>query len=436
MISVQPILVIIICLSLFFRFKLGVILFLVYFFLQPFSVVNIGFMIISNPILNLILLLAFIFHFKIKNNFGISFKPFTPFIYYYILILILCLFRNELSFNEKFKYYSIDVFSLILPIVIWNLVKINKISTKTIVYILLIISGVILVYGLCLLKLDGLNPYVFYLAKLNNVEIMENQFGVSQNRMMAKISSVFPHPMTYGLFLGMILHFILFYKDKIHKAVLLTFLITIVISIFTCGIRTPIASLFFSFIFFSLYNRNFKILFSSFILIILSYYILIRIPGVSETVLSIIDSDSSNVSGSSIQMRLEQLNGVFNEIKGSELLGNGYGWTNNYLSTKGIHPDILAFESIIFVLLCNTGFIGMFLWLFLYVKVVKNILVLFKDRLKRSLLLSLIVYYISYAAITGEYGYFKYFLLFYTLIISSKHLNNNKLYEKNNYFRF
>lgn len=66
---------------------------------------------------------------------------------------------------------------------------------------------------------------------------------------------------------------------------------------------------------------------------------------------------------SSIALRLEQLQGTLNEINTHFLVGKGYGWNNYYLSTHLTHPVILAFESLVFVVLCNSGILGACVWI-------------------------------------------------------------------------
>ena len=76
---------------------------------------------------------------------------------------------------------------------------------------------------------------------------------------------------------------------------------------------------------------------------------------------------------------------------------------------------MLFFESLIFVILCDSGIIGIILW------IIMSIMILRYNKRSVStitiLLNTLFIFYIAYACITGEYGYMQYFILFYILML-------------------
>ena len=116
-------------------------------------------------------------------------------------------------------------------------------------------------------------------------------------------------------------------------------------------------------------------------------------------------------------MRLNQLKGSINEIRGQELVGKGYGWTGYYLSENGTHPIILAFESLIFMVLCKSGFLGLMIWILFFIllfNVNRKILNLKTDV---YLMDSFIIVYAAYSTGTGEYGYMPFFAVFYSLML-------------------
>ena len=117
-------------------------------------------------------------------------------------------------------------------------------------------------------------------------------------------------------------------------------------------------------------------------------------------------------------MRLNQLEGAIKEGSKNPLFGLGYGWTGYYHSLKGDHPVCLAFESLIYVIICNSGIFGFFLWTYMVVKYLK---INRKMKLNENVLFDcLMVYYLSYSCITGEYGYMKMFLIFYVLMLCNQ----------------
>lgn len=120
---------------------------------------------------------------------------------------------------------------------------------------------------------------------------------------------------------------------------------------------------------------------------------------------------------SSIDMRMEQLNGCFREIQDCLIFGKGYEWCGYYMSIHDLHPVLLAFESLIFVVLCNSGIVGLCVWVITFVWLFRGVYRMNKNVNVTLFVITLAVYYIAYSAITGEYGYMKYFIIFYTLLL-------------------
>ena len=84
---------------------------------------------------------------------------------------------------------------------------------------------------------------------------------------------------------------------------------------------------------------------------------------------------------------------------------------------------MLHFESLILVILCNSGIIGVFLWIYMSAKIISfNDL---NDRSTAAYLNSLLFFYLTYSCITGEYGYMQYFLLFYVLMFGERIINKS-----------
>lgn len=131
-------------------------------------------------------------------------------------------------------------------------------------------------------------------------------------------------------------------------------------------------------------------------------------------------------------MRMKQFEGCLYEIRNNPIFGNGYQWTDFYKEKYGDHPILLAFESLIFVVLCNSGFLGIVIWVFFLFKLFVNTRKLINDTNIMICSLMLSVYYLSYTIITGEYGYMKFLILFYILILvctkyTPKSIKNKRL---------
>ena len=128
-------------------------------------------------------------------------------------------------------------------------------------------------------------------------------------------------------------------------------------------------------------------------------------------------------------MRLLQLDGCFDIIKDCEWVGRGYSWTSHYTSLHESHPVLLSFESLIFVVLCNTGYAGVIIWavtllIFLY-QTSK-----YANKDKQVAALILFASYIAFSCITGEYGYMRYFMVFYVIILTMFEDNANITFRR------
>lgn len=431
MFFIQTLLTIIILAAFFLRFRLGLCIYIAYIFTVPYCNLNIGGVSFGWNLINTTLLLAYCIDCKRKcGKIQFAYKPFMPFFLFYGLLLIEMLFQDGVPITYALNQWRLDLFNLILPVVMLSTSLYDSKFWKNGLITIIYVSTIIIAYAFFLIPLQGINPYIMELARINGADIMDAQFGEQSDRLMIKISSVFTHPMTFGAFLGMAAVYIfsqISYHNK--RVVLLIVLVGLFSCIFICGIRTPIVSLFITATAYLLIKRKFKTFVYAFLIGIFCYYIIIQVPALAGTISSIVDSSSTNVGGSSIDMRLSQLDAAFDEVRDCIMFGKGYGYNSYYWSVNGTHPKLYSFESLIFIIICNYGMVGFLIWGFLFYKVYKSS----KLGLNSSniYVIMLIIYYISFTCITGEYGYMKFFLIFYSLTISNiysqryKHINNH-----------
>jgi O-antigen ligase len=129
---------------------------------------------------------------------------------------------------------------------------------------------------------------------------------------------------------------------------------------------------------------------------------------------------------------LEQLNGVFQEIEGYKFwIGKGYGWSIYYMNKYDFHPTILCFESIFFSVLCNSGFIGLCIWIiffYLFFKLQRKILIMKKDI---HIMDTMLLVYVAYVIGTGVHGYFAPFSVYYTFILCCLKNQNGAIFPSN-----
>lgn len=411
----------------FYNLKYCVCFYMAYMILVPFLNINFGGISLQYNLVNTVIVIGFIVRYYncLKHMDFRSFKSFIFLYVFYLVMMPLQSFPLSISLNN----WRVNVMStLLFPIVIWNVYRFDKTLYKPLKYTFIICIFIALVYGLILTQIPGVNPYLMIILPLNGGEFNDLYAFANDGRVFGRISSVFSHPMTFGLVLCMSIIFIYNSHKQMNKYWNTLLLIMCFFNILFCGVRSAIAGTLIGIVIYILLSKKIKLAIITTLTIICLIQIIQTIPGMEDYVSSIIDFDNKNqaVSGSSKDMRLEQLNGALKEISSCQLVGKGYGWVSHYLSVKGDHPVLLAFESLIFVVLCDNGLLGIIAWLisvYLYYRQVN----VYRDQWK--ILLVLYLTYIIYSCITGEYGYLKYMLLFYTIML----INNeeNKVQIKN-----
>lgn len=423
---IQGLWVALIILYFFVNLRKGICLYVAYMILVPYMNINLGIKLQWNMV-NILLLFAYLIaHQKnAKNKQAISLKPFWPFLFLFIAQLLEMPFQDGVPFDYAFNGFRLSLMTyLILPFVVWNYsYEDEKLSSQlrtTVVICICIAFG----YGLFLATTGGLNPYQMAIMAANGEEWNAGYAEIKGGRMFGRISSVFGHPMTYGLFLGMSLVYIYAIREYLKKYMQLILLIGIIAAIFLCGIRSPIGALFVTVLAYLLLTHRIKTMFQVGVVGIIVYSIVAAVPDLNSYVASIFSDDKSEVAGSSFEMRFEQLQGCFHEIRNNPLFGKGYGWTGYYQENFGDHPVMLAFESLIYVVLCNSGYVGIVIWVIFLIRLFMNTLKIISNQDLIICSLCLVVYYLAYSTITGDYGYMKYLVLFYTLIlIEGKKIN-------------
>ena len=409
----------------FLRLRVGLTLFLIYIIIVPF----VNFLNFGANLLNMLLIAAVFFRFKIKS---IDVTPFKPFIFLYIAQLVMIPFHDSVSHEYQLHVLRSDFMgTLFLPFAIHNVMQNVKSSvnsfSSTLFAIIIVAAG----YSLLLTLTVGFNPYITVIMPLNGQEFREGLALANDDRIFGRISGVFAHPMKNGLFLALSSIFIIskINSKKLSSQKLLLFLLSaVLITTLLIGVRSAIAALGISVAFFFLIEKKAKLNFATLAGLLCIVLVIVSIPGLSDYTNSIVDSESSKVKGSSLEMRVQQFDGCMKEIQSNPAFGNGYAWTNYYRENVGLHPTMLAFESLLIVVLSNSGFVGLIVWiimLFIYYRLIRNKL----DSTKFHLLLTLMVLYITFSLITGEYGYLKYFMIFYVIIWNSnlKYFESRKI---------
>lgn len=421
----------------FFNLRLAIAMYISYMILVPFLQFNAAGVSLSYNVVNTVFFLSFLYQWK-KRERNVDIKLLFPFLFLFLSLFALTFFEWDTPWLIQFDYMRSTVMkTFIMPLIIWNISKTDLILLKYIKWSLvisIIISGV---YGLILMNLGGANPYITFISSYFNSKVNFADIYASQDTLLSfstayKIQSTMIHPMTWGLNLCflIVIFVVLSYKEKNRWYWILIALIGF--NVLISGVRTGIATLIIACTYYLFMIRNLKTFFYGAVLVLFSYLIISTTSDLSNIFASFIDvkGTKSEVKGSSISLRIEQLEGVFKEINNNELVGKGFGWTTYYQLLKGDHPVILAFESLIFVVLCNNGFIGLFIWIIFFILLFKLHRKLIK--LKRDILFLdiLVLVYLAYSIGTGEYGYLPIFSIYYSYLFAYLYITKNSKPQK------
>lgn len=207
---IQGLWVALIILMFFAKLRTGICLYVAYMILVPYMNINLGINLQWN-LVNVLLLVAFFLSYEYgrEERIPLSFKPFVPFLFLFIAQLLEMPFQNEVPLDYEFNFFRQQIMQyFILPFVIWNYSfidgKLHEQLKNTVIICICIASG----YGLYLTTTNGVNPYQIAVMAANGEVWNADYAAVGGGRLFGRISSVFGHPMTYGLFLGMALIYI------------------------------------------------------------------------------------------------------------------------------------------------------------------------------------------------------------------------------------
>ena len=231
-----------------------------------------------------------------------------------------------------------------------------------------------------------------------------------------RVQAMHFNPFDYGFIsLALMMFFYYLRKERIVKPSLFVIaMFCCIFGIISCGCRTILLCTILGFLCVYVLTHSFKrtvwitILLS--ILLVLGY---LYVPYIHEKldtmVLSVFDTKMrSDVSGSSIAMRTYQLMAVLARISGHSLLGMGYnyfvidmGWSDGKEGL--VDMDLYGLEGIYLNLLLERGFVGLLLYLFFMVVLIRIFFTYRKCDIQTSTFcLSLSIVYMVFAFMTGE----------------------------------
>lgn len=426
---ILQIIILILIYSIYKNPKVGIPLFVSYYFLVPYCKLNFGLFSLQNNFIYLLIFLAVIYRHR-----EYDFKPFYGLFCFFTLILLTIPLTNGVGPDYQFNALRVNAMTcLLLPMSIWMMRTSGYLFFKNFQSYIITVIIIACVYGLILTTMSGVNPYIMMFYDISGSDYLVGWYATS-SRLFGRISSVFMHPMRFAMFLGCALIYILSLRT-ISSGNKIFLLIIIGLNCLFCGVRSLLLAILITAVFFLLMCRKFKVIFVSSIISALLIFFISLSPELSDYLLKVFNtfSGDESMSGSTLTMRFEQLEACFKEINDCQTFGKGYMWHEYYILTFGNHPEILAFESLIFVIICNQGYFGFVVWGLLFFIMYRMQKKYIRERMNRLILSCYMVFYISYCVSTGEYNYMIIFLIFYFFTFSKMYLHSKK--TLNNFIR-
>jgi len=418
----------------FINFKLSIAFYISYLILVPYLQFKIAGFPLSYNLVNTLLLVVFIYKYPLKKRIKLNYQFLIPFLFLFFSLLILSLYTWGMPWGFQFNSWRATFMqSCIVAFIIWNIAMYEPKLLNYIKFALIISITIACIYGLFLLRMEGVNPYTSLVSNYFGIKDAAEVYSGLESRLnfstAGKIQATMAHPMTWSLVLcfSSIIISTLYLKSKYYY--LLGLLALIGFNILISGVRTGIAALTIGFIYFLIRYRKIKVIILTLIALFTITLVIQSNDSLSNLFVSFIDvsGQKSEIKGSSITIRLEQFQGALNEIKEHELAGKGYGWTGYYMSLNGSHPILISFESLIFVILCNSGYIGALLWIIFFLLLYRLHRKILDQKVDIYLIDTFVITYAAYAIGTGEYGYMSFFAILYSFLLSYLK-NNNRQY--------
>lgn len=290
----------------------------------------------------------------------------------FMLLLAVGVFDTRLSLflgiYRGMRYFLTNFFIVFIGFYYLNSISDFKRILRTLAFYFFILS----IYGFFNFIFKA-NPYIDLIQTTygTGMDVIAQYMGNLMDRF--RISSFTWHPIYYGLFLGeeiIILMFMLtsgWFKGRMRPFSLICLFVVIANLILTNS-RTPIIALAVGFIVYFIYSMKLKQKISVIIVgICLAIVALLVFPSASDIVgeaYNAITTQDTQVQGSSLEMREDQLGASVLVFYESPITGNGYNYIQEGLgftsdrSNRQSDNVLQGFESYIFKLLIEQGLCG------------------------------------------------------------------------------
>ncbi len=434
--------VLIIFIIALFDLRKAICVYVGYLFLIPYMQIEIAGLTLSYNIVTTFFLVIYFIKYVVWKKEKIDYTIAGPLLIFYSALFLLTFIPRELPFSEQFPALRADFMNAaFVPIIIWQLYKSEK-DLKILLKVIILCSIVMSIYGL-ICFVSSSNPYVrLFGGYLEKIDWVGRFLETSRSGFQGRVQSTTSHPMMWSALLFMFIYFIRIIHwskyDRFHYILLTLFIINMIISGTRSGIFAFLAG--FAYIMYFLTTRKHKIIILCFVFSILLIGIDTSIFGqyqeFADSIVGVFGK-GAQTKGSSVNMRLEQINAGLKLITARDLLiGKGYYWTTIFMKKVGTDTIFLAFESIFLVVFIENGILGCLIWLFFFLSLLYLNRKMTNNKNLKQVRIYLNAFIFSYSVfilITGICGSFVLFLVIYTVLLRFVYFKKQIINKKESY---
>ena len=344
-----------------------------YWYLGGILFLNTEIVIVYSPYLSSIRVLTIVMAitclFKDSKQEWKDFPLIIPLICTFILLLMVGILDARLSFMTKIirpvNYFLYTMFIVYISFLSFKDEK-HWIQLTKVLYILTLF---VCLYGL-FNHFIRFNPYNAIIMDYTGARDISNAFQESTSR--ARISSFTNNPIFYGYLVSVLLFVLIYnhlsgiYKITIKEKFTVILFILLLVNLYLSNSRTPYAvfvagTAAIVFLFFDNKKR-----WKAIVVFLCIAAVLMTIPVVRKSVETVTDifASEQEIEGSSIEMRMMQLEAAIAVFDLNIYTGNGYDYIweglgfNSDTELSEADKDFQGFESYIFVILIEQGLVG------------------------------------------------------------------------------
>ena len=387
-------------------------------FVIPSLILSIGVISFLNVYTLLIIIFSFFFFYNTvyRKAFVSFYKKYAKqLIFLIIAYLFLIIFSETVPFKEQLYDCIRELLQILIIIETFIIAKSNDSFTIHLCKILFILILCNIVYS-CVFEIVFRMNYagapLYVLLGMNYNEYVVDMINVQRGIFDFRLQSIYGHPISLGQYYLLIVPIFLCKYIQLSKNMKLFTVFALSLCIVLSGTRGAIFPLFLILGLYAINNQGSRI-YNKLLFIPLLILLYVFIPLQSQrnidkycdsliTYIQFWDDDKqarSEITGSSLSMRLDQMSAAQREIKDNKLCGKGRTYREYYQNKNGqLHPELLGYESFILLKLVEQGWIGLFLFVFLIIYIY---IILRRERCNAYILTLLFIAYFSSTLMTG-----------------------------------